>query len=507
MTPLSVTVPGSTVTVQLNKMKLREADMLTMLRHNTRIDAGLTKMGLRSIVNDGIPPTMMRVRELFPDVSSEELVDHWESAMLQYQLENAKLFDVVYETIDLASDWEMIDIEHIQSNFISGEKRDGNGLLRWIRSFHDLNSDALQTKLRAELASFKLPGEITRDRLLKTLLDMLSVWCKIAGNVKSNHVSLMSYYATVRDKIASTPAEKVMPRLRAMLADLMYHRADVLRDPTRLIEQMVQFAAVHDMPKSHATPARAAYPIGSKPGDFATPDRTCNCTICEVFGCTAQGNPQKCATFNPRIDITARPPMQKRFIKGGRDYIKLHPTTTSLKGVRLDLPPFEGSGQGGGKARGGRATSQGGRGRGMAAPVFTVQNMLGDSNTTTTQGANECTFEQWVAEQNGDLVLHKNDIVVPLMDGLGLANLFSQEPADEQLTQQELLDAISAQTAEQLLKFQTPQVSRREENPALVTITPRPGSGVTTPVPNTSLNLLRASAAAESGGGRIREER
>jgi hypothetical protein len=55
---------------------------------------------------------------------------------------------------------------------------------------------------------------------------MLSVWCKIAGNTKSNHVSLMSYYATVRDKITSTPAEKVMPRLRAMLADLMYPDAE-----------------------------------------------------------------------------------------------------------------------------------------------------------------------------------------------------------------------------------------------------------------------------------------
>jgi hypothetical protein len=122
--------------------------MLTMLRHNTRIDAGLTKMGLRSIVNDGVPPTLAQVRDLFPDVSSEELVDHWQSAMLQYQRENAKLFDVVYDTIDLASDWEMIDIEHIQSNFISGAERDGNGLLKWIRSFHDLNSDALQTNLR-----------------------------------------------------------------------------------------------------------------------------------------------------------------------------------------------------------------------------------------------------------------------------------------------------------------------------------------------------------------------
>ena len=87
--------------------------------------------------------------------------------------------------------------------------------------------------------------------------------------------------------------------------------------------------------------------------------------------------------------------MQKRFIKGGRDYLKQHPTVASLKGVRLDLPPFEGSGQGGGKARGGRATSQGGRGRGMAAPIFTVQHMLGESNNTTTEGANECTFEEW----------------------------------------------------------------------------------------------------------------
>ena len=58
----------------------------------------------------------------------------------------------------------------------------------------------------------------------------------------------------------------------------------------------------------------------------------------------------------------------------------------------------------------------------------------------------------------------------------------------------------------ELLQFQTPQVSRREENPALVTITPRSGSGAATPVPNTSLNLLRASAAAESGGGNGTED-
>ena len=102
--------------------------MLTMLRHNTLMNAGLTKMGLRSIVNDGVPPALMRVRDLFPDATEQELTEYWESAMMQYQRENAKLFDVVYETIDLASEWETIDLEHIQDNFISGAERDGNVL-------------------------------------------------------------------------------------------------------------------------------------------------------------------------------------------------------------------------------------------------------------------------------------------------------------------------------------------------------------------------------------------
>ena len=129
--------------------------MLTMLRHNTHMNAGLTKMGLRSIVNDGVPPALMRVRDLFPDATEQELTDYWESAMIQYQRENARLFDVIYDTIDLASEWETIDLEYIQDNFISGAERDGNGLLKWIRSFHDLNSDALQTSSEFRVYSSK----------------------------------------------------------------------------------------------------------------------------------------------------------------------------------------------------------------------------------------------------------------------------------------------------------------------------------------------------------------
>ena len=58
----------------------------------------------------------------------------------------------------------------------------------------------------------------------------------------------------------------------------------------------------------------------------------------------------------------------------------------------------------------GGAGAAGGGGGGRAA-----------TRATAPEGANECTFEQWVAAQNGDVVMQNNDFVVPIMDGLGLA--------------------------------------------------------------------------------------
>ena len=210
-----VTVTGNTVAVQLSKMTLREPNMLTTFRHNQTLRNAIIRCGLINVVNDGKPPSRETVIGMNPGLTAEEIDDKLYEAMVQYQEENAKLFDVINLSIDFKTDWEILDSEYISDNFVKGAVRDGNGLMQWAASFHDPKSDAIQKRLRTELEAFKLPIETNQASLLKTLLDMLSIWGRITGNDKTSHVSLNAYYIIVRDKMPTSPAEKPIPRLRA----------------------------------------------------------------------------------------------------------------------------------------------------------------------------------------------------------------------------------------------------------------------------------------------------
>ena len=495
-TPSLVTVSGSTVAVKLSVMKLRETDMLVTLRHDQMLQNAITRCGLSSVVSDGKPPLRAAVIKANPTAGKDEIEDYLYDAMEQYQKENATLFDIVYDSIDFSSEWEILDVEHVRTNFVKGAVRDGNGLMQWANSFHDPKSDAIQKRLRADLDAYKLPIETSCAALLKTLLDMLSVWGRITGNDKTSHISLDSFHCLVRDKMATTPAEKPIPRLRAMLADLIYSDNPKLRDTGQLIKEMVRFAKEHGVPEN-GNPARAAYPVvnGGVPAAI-TFSKENNCTGCEVYGCTAQDDRKKCATFNNRIDIKTLRPMQQRFAEGGRTYLKEHPTTKSLKGIRLTLPPFPKDGRGASTGERKSFSRGGGRG-GVAAAIFDVNAMLGEEPAETNdEQANDCSFEEWLLAEQGH-------VVAPVWPNF--ANLFTQEDAEEPpLSQEELLAEAARQTEEQIQRFNTPQVRPRSENPALVQLTPRsrstPATLRGTPVVNSSLDELRQSSAASGGG-------
>ena len=498
-TPSLVTVSGSTVAVKLSVMKLRENDMLVTLRHDQMLQNAITRCGLSNVVNDGKPPLRSAVIKANPEAESDEIDDLLYDAMAQYQSENAKLFDVVYDSINFSSEWEILDAEHVRTNFINGAVRDGNGLMQWANSFHDPKSDAIQKKLRTDLDAYKLPIDTNCATLLKTLLDMLSVWGRITGNDKTSHVKLDSFYRLVRDKMATSPAEKPIPRLRAMLADLIYSGSLKLHDPGQLIKEMVRFAREHGVPEV-GNPVRAAYPV-LKDGvpDAITFSRENDCTRCEVYGCTAKDDHKKCATFNNRIDVKTLRPMQQRFVEGGRTYLKENPTTKSLKGTRLTLPPFPRDS--GGASTGGRG-GYGGRGRGgargaTAAAIFDVNAMLGvEPAECNDEQCNDGSFEEWLLAEQGN-------VVAPVWPNF--AGLFSQEVDDAPpLTQEELLAEAARQTEEQIQRFTTPRVQPRGENPALVQLTPRsrstPAALRGTPVVSSSLDELRQASAASGGG-------
>ena len=64
-------------------------------------------------------------------MANNDVIDDLEyDAMEQYQEENAKLFDLVYDSINFSSEWEILDAEHVRTSFIKGAVRDSASFLK-----------------------------------------------------------------------------------------------------------------------------------------------------------------------------------------------------------------------------------------------------------------------------------------------------------------------------------------------------------------------------------------
>ena len=66
-------------------------------------------------------------------------------------------------------------IETIQRDYAEGLLRDGNGILQWFISMHDIKQPEKQMALRADLQKTKFTIEMSCLQMLKTMLDALSL--------------------------------------------------------------------------------------------------------------------------------------------------------------------------------------------------------------------------------------------------------------------------------------------------------------------------------------------
>ena len=54
--------------------------------------------------------------------------------------EHRALYYWVYSSLNFEGEWEAHDLEYTSRAFVSGDLRDGNGLLKWFLSFHDITT-------------------------------------------------------------------------------------------------------------------------------------------------------------------------------------------------------------------------------------------------------------------------------------------------------------------------------------------------------------------------------
>ena len=159
------------------------------------------------------------VTELFPDESYEQTTERFQAAMRDYQQENTQLFFLIAPSLNLNGPWEQNDIETIQRDYAEGQLRDGNGILQWFISMHDITQPEKQMALRADLQKTKFTTEMSCLQMLKVMLDALSLWEKVGDNDRDDFVKLNSYYTLLLEKWPTQPAEKNVVRVRFRLAE------------------------------------------------------------------------------------------------------------------------------------------------------------------------------------------------------------------------------------------------------------------------------------------------
>ena len=354
---------------------------------------------LGELVREGKPPERSAVIRTWPELSGEAITEKYNECLRDYQRENTVLFYYVISSLDLKGQYMDHDMQKIIREFIHGDLRDGNGLLQWFRSFHNLTAPDKQKALRARLAKFKILLDTTHPQLLKLLLDYLATWENLIGNDRNNPVILNDYYVRILDIWPTMPYENPIVRVRAFASHMHQMGDKMLDDAAVAINAWVKCAIAYGVPAGKP-PSNTVLAVE---GRLTAADN--DCQYCDVFNCKAGNSIKECVVYNEKVKTGDNTPffkaMQINFIKSARAHLKQNPELKTMKGVKflIDKSSSGGKGKGGG-GRGGGGRGGGSAGR-SAAPV--VMSSVAQAELFGDVGENPEDFEAWVLnQQDGD---------------------------------------------------------------------------------------------------------
>lgn len=359
---------------------------------------------LRLVVEEGKPPERDAVIKNWPDLQDQAITQKLNECLIDYQRENTVLYYHVISSLDFTGEWEAHDLAYVDRWFVSGDLRDGNGLLKWFLAFHDLTTPAKQKVLRLKLGKFKIGLDLTQKQLLITLLNYLATWEKLLGNDRSDPVLLNDYYVRILDLWPCEPYDNPIVRTRSVAAHMHHSNDKRLDDVAATINEWMNAAKSYGVPigksNSNLPGDRSVLALGDR---LTAADN--DCAFCDVFNCKAQKNVKLCVVYNSAVRIGEGTPFQKQmqinFIKGARAHLKANPELETMKGVKFVI---EKSSTPGGKGRGGGGRGGAGRGGGSAGRSATpiIMSNVGEAEFFGDDGENATDFESWVRGMQGE---------------------------------------------------------------------------------------------------------
>ena len=143
----------------VTSIKLKPRDGLTVAWEHEFKDV-TRSAGLTALVAEGRPMTTAELLDAASAsgfrLSNAELRLLHSRVVAEWWAENARLYDVVFRSIDLSGNHMTSDLRMIEDRFWMGDLRDGIGLLQWVKSFTNSSSVSAQAALTAKVISMKL---------------------------------------------------------------------------------------------------------------------------------------------------------------------------------------------------------------------------------------------------------------------------------------------------------------------------------------------------------------
>ena len=248
----------------------------------------------------------------------------WVNAVLQYQDEGTKLFDMVRPSLLISTDYAQMDLRAI-SEMKRGQVKDGRALLRWAMSFVDSSSLSCQIKLMNELNKKKLEVNATKLQLSTHMISLLELWLQKEG---ADINKPAEYFQRLIMSMPTEP-EGALVRVRSKIADMINEDSSILQNldgKGGFFERINKYAESQGV-KDEQVPNTSSRDIGSLHALQVDADR---CKECNSWICKKMAKDCICK-HDSTFDINKiSPGLKKDFVVLNREYSKQNPGASLL---------------------------------------------------------------------------------------------------------------------------------------------------------------------------------
>ena len=262
-----------------------------------------------------------------PVGSSLSVYSHhlWVNAVLQYQDEGTKLFDMVRPSLLISTDYAQMDLRAI-SEMKRGQVKDGRALLRWAMSFVDSSSLSCQIKLMEELNKKKLEVNATKLQLSTHMISLLELWLQKEG---ANINQPAEYFQRLLMSMPTEP-EGALVRVRSKIADMINEGSSILQNldgENGFLARINKYAESQGVKEEQVPNYRRSTEVGSLHAIQVDADR---CKECNSWICKKMDKDCICK-HDSTFDINKISPGPKKdFVVLSREYSKQNPGASLL---------------------------------------------------------------------------------------------------------------------------------------------------------------------------------